>query len=84
MTDSKADLLLASVCHAGTEQSRWSKAEELRFDQNQCRRLKDSYVVDHPRCWEAGGLSRAILLIILPDGGGGDESTSTQILDTHL
>jgi hypothetical protein len=37
------------VCHAGPEQSRWSKAEELQIDQNQCRRLKDYYGFDHPK-----------------------------------
>jgi len=37
------------VCHAETEQSRWSKAEELQIDQNQCRRLKDYYSFDHPK-----------------------------------
>jgi hypothetical protein len=31
----------------GTEQARWSEAEELRIDQNQCGRLKDNYVFDH-------------------------------------
>jgi hypothetical protein len=52
MTDSKADLHLASVCHAGTEQSRLSKAKALRIDQNQCRRLKDYYGFEHPK-WAA-------------------------------
>ena len=64
MTDSKADLHLASVCHAGTEQSRWSEAEELRIDQNQCRRLKDYYGFEHPKCWVPGYHSRASLCLL--------------------
>src|SRR6516225_3952920 len=39
ITNSKAELLLAYVCHTGTAQSRWSKIEELQIDQNQCRHL---------------------------------------------
>jgi hypothetical protein len=37
------------VCHAGTEQSRWSEAEELQIDQNQCRCLKDYYGFDRSK-----------------------------------
>jgi hypothetical protein len=61
MTDSKAELLLAQVCHARKEQSRCSKAEELQIDQNQCRRLKGYYGFDHPKsvAEPATDLSRA-------------------------
>ena len=37
------------MCHAGPGQSRWSKAEELQIDQDQCRRLKDYYGFDRPK-----------------------------------
>ena len=58
MMDSKAELLLGQVWHAGTEQSRWSKAEELRIDQNQCRRLKYYYGLQRPRGFRSRRLDR--------------------------
>jgi hypothetical protein len=59
MTDSKAEFLLAQVCHAGTEQSRLSKAKELRIDQNQCRRLKYYYGLDCPQGTGVGTLTES-------------------------
>jgi len=74
MTDSKAELLLAQVCHAGTEQSRWSRAEELRIDQNQCRRLKDYYGFEHPTCWGSRlPQPSKPLFIIIPPGKRAEE-----------
>ena len=41
MRDSKAELLLAQVCHEGTEQSRWSKAKSCRSTKiRPCRRVE--------------------------------------------
>jgi hypothetical protein len=64
------------------------EVEELRIDQDQCRRLKDYYGFDHTKCWAAGGLGRASLLfiIILPGNARrrGYDSAGTRILDANL
>jgi hypothetical protein len=86
--DVVGSLSLKCLCHAGTEQSRWSKAEELRIDQDQCRRLKDYYGFDHPKCWGSRlpQPSKPLFIVILPGNAQrrGYDSAGTRILDTHL
>jgi hypothetical protein len=77
------------VCHAGTEQSRWSKTEALQIDQNQCLHLKGYYGFDQPKRGGASGLSRASRLsvvITLPSNERrrGYDSAGTGILHAHL
>jgi Family of unknown function (DUF6455) len=77
------------VCHAGTEQSRWSETEALQIDQNQCRHLKGYYGFDQPKSVAgAGGVSRvrrpSVITLCRAMSGGEAMTTPVPEYSAHI